>query len=41
MLAPTWKNGKFVKLSKSGDLKDCSNWRVITLLNTIYKNTDP
>lgn len=32
-----WKNGKIVKIPKKGNLTQCSNWRGITLLNTINK----
>ena len=33
----SWTKGLIVKLPKKGDLRDCGNWRGITLLNTIYK----
>ena len=33
----SWTKGLIVKLPKNGDLRDCGNWRGITLLNTIYK----
>ena len=33
----SWTKGLRVKLPKKGDLRDCGNWRGITLLNTIYK----
>jgi hypothetical protein len=32
-----WKDGLIIKLPKKGDLSVCSNWRGITLLNTINK----
>jgi hypothetical protein len=32
-----WKQGLIIKLPKKGDLSECSNWRGITLLNTIEK----
>jgi sorting nexin-29 len=32
-----WKQGLIIKLPKKGDLTKCSNWRGITLLNTIEK----
>jgi hypothetical protein len=32
-----WKQGLIIKLHKKGDLTECSNWRGITLLNTIGK----
>jgi hypothetical protein len=32
-----WKQGLIIKLPKKGDLTKCSNWRGITLLNTIRK----
>ena len=28
-----WKKGIFVRLSKKGNLSECSNWREITLLS--------
>ena len=31
------KQGLIIKLPKKGDLTECSNWRGITLLNTIGK----
>jgi len=32
-----WKHGLIIKLSKKGDLTECSNWRGITLLSIIGK----
>ncbi|KAJ4430487.1 hypothetical protein ANN_22703 [Periplaneta americana] len=32
-----WKGGLIIKIPKKGDLSNCSNWRRITLLNTINK----
>jgi len=32
-----WKQGLIIKLPKKGDLTECSNWRGITLRNTIGK----
>jgi hypothetical protein len=32
-----WKQGLIIKLPKKGYLTECSNWREITLLNTIEK----
>ena len=32
-----WRRGLIVKLAKKGDLKDCKNWRGITLLAVISK----
>lgn len=32
-----WKDGRIVKLPKKGNLTHCSNWRGITLLNTVNK----
>lgn len=32
-----WKRGFIVKLPKKGDLRDCNNWRGITILNVINK----
>lgn len=32
-----WKYGKIIKLPKKGNLAHCSNWRGITLLNTVNK----
>lgn len=33
----TWTEGLIIKIGKKGDLGQCSNWRGITLLNTINK----
>lgn len=32
-----WKKGIIIKLPKKGDLKNCTNWRGITLLSTVNK----
>jgi len=32
-----WKNGVIIKLPEKGSLKDCNNWRGITLLSTSSK----
>lgn len=32
-----WKDGRIVKLPKKGNLTQCTNWRGITLLNTVNK----
>ncbi|XP_055389805.1 uncharacterized protein LOC129618814 [Condylostylus longicornis] len=32
-----WKQGIIVKLPKKGDLRECSNWRGITILNVLNK----
>lgn len=32
-----WKKGVIVKLPKKGDLRQCNNWRGITILNVINK----
>ena len=32
-----WKEGLIIKIPKKGDLSQCTNWRGITLLNTINK----
>ena len=32
-----WKRGLIIKLPKRGDLKECKNWRGITLLSIISK----
>ncbi|XP_073831762.1 uncharacterized protein [Musca autumnalis] len=36
-LPNAWTKGIIIKLPKKGDLKQCDNWRGITLLNTVYK----
>ena len=33
----TWKQGLIVKIFKKGDLRDCNNWRGVTLLPVISK----
>lgn len=33
----SWKEGIVVTIPKKGDLRQCSNWRGITLLNTVNK----
>jgi len=30
-----WKKGLIVKIFKKGDLRDCNNWRGVTLLPVI------
>lgn len=35
--ARDWKSGVIVKLPKKGDLRQCGNWRGITILNVINK----
>lgn len=32
-----WKDGVIIKLPKKGNLRECTNWRGITLLNTVNK----
>jgi len=32
-----WKKGLIVKIFKKGDLRDCNNWRGVTLLPIISK----
>lgn len=32
-----WKDGVIIKLPKKGNLSECTNWRGITLLNTVNK----
>ena len=32
-----WNTGLIVKIPKSGDLRECDNWRGITLTNTVTK----
>lgn len=36
-IPPTWKEGIIIKLPKKGDLKECKNWRGITILNVLNK----
>ena len=36
-IPPKWKQGLIIKIPKKGDPSQCSNWRGITLLNTINK----
>ena len=33
----TWKQGLIVKIFKKGDMRDCNNWRGVTLLPVISK----
>jgi endonuclease/exonuclease/phosphatase family metal-dependent hydrolase len=33
----SWRKGVIVKLPKKGDLRECGNWRGITLLPLVYK----
>ena len=35
--ARKWRKGLIVKLSKKGNLKECKNWRGITLLSVVSK----